>query len=298
MEKLTKERMQANLDILDILRDVIKERPELRFGQLLYDVGVLKSHYNELVGKSITDDIFNIESIDILNQLKDSISKKDNECKSDSASTYKFAPNPIKVVNVADGLDEVEIEPHIKMIILSVKEESLDISSLESFITACVSKNVFVAGIAIGDFSNKELPETATWFYVKSQEAAGEIVKGIFQIVGIKGIVDLDVDDVIFSMKGGTPYYAYAVNEKGNLKEAIDEVTDKLGQNTVWWEPDYVLLFISYNQVNGKDGLSMRQMEAVSDFVSYCGEYANYRWGLAAMPDLPKGAIKVIAIAS
>lgn len=73
MDKLSQQRQQSNLKILDLLKGEIIKRPELRFGQLLYSVGILKSHTDEETGIQVTDDIFYTESSDMLKCLKDKL---------------------------------------------------------------------------------------------------------------------------------------------------------------------------------------------------------------------------------
>lgn len=70
MNKQTIERQQANLEILDILKEKVIDNPDMRFGQLLYSTGILTSHFRELAGKPVTDDIFFMESSEILSCLK------------------------------------------------------------------------------------------------------------------------------------------------------------------------------------------------------------------------------------
>ena len=61
---------------------------------------------------------------------------------------------------------------------------------------------------------------------------------------------------------------------------------------------DDVLISISYNFVNGKEGLTMKYMDPIAGLVSFCGKYINYRWGLAVDSSLPLGAIRVSFMAS
>ncbi|MEE3417431.1 MAG: hypothetical protein VZR53_19065 [Prevotella sp.] len=73
MNKQTIERQQANLEILEILKGKVIDRPDMRFGQLLYSIGILTSHFSELVRKPVIDDIFYTESSEILRHLKDNV---------------------------------------------------------------------------------------------------------------------------------------------------------------------------------------------------------------------------------
>lgn len=69
MNKQVKERQQTNLEILDILKEQIMNNPDMRFGQLLYSTGILTSHFSELAGMPVTDDIFYMESSEMLKRL-------------------------------------------------------------------------------------------------------------------------------------------------------------------------------------------------------------------------------------
>lgn len=301
MNKQTTERQQANLEILDILKEKVMENPDMRFGQLLYSTGILTSHFSEIAGKQVTNDIFYIESSEILNRLKNDNNSNGYIIEHGDSNIPAQFTNPIKVISVTEEMHNVEVEPYVKMVFLLANIADInDKDDLTTIIKTLSWKNIFVAGIAIGDSANIELPDSIPWFTVKSSYEADKIIKGISQIVGTKGIVDLDVPDVIQILKDSDgPYYAEATSKNGNLAEAVSEIINEINRNWhVWWEKDDLLISIDYNHVNGKEGLTMKEMEPISCLVSFCGEYANYRWGLAVDSSLTDGAIRVSLLAS
>lgn len=301
MEKSTTERQLANIEILDLLKKQVIDNPDMRFGQMLYSTGILTSHFSELAGKSITDDIFYMESSEILNNLKnrEKIGAKDVNLESKNMRAQLF--NPIKVISITDKTNNVDIEPYVKMVIFTVNATDIkDSDNLDSLIKMLSWKGIFVAGITIGDIANKELPASIPWFHVKSSEDADIIINGINHIVGIKGIIDLEVYDVIDTLKESqSPYYTEAISKNGSLSEVVRDIINNVNKNWhVWFDNDNLLISIVYNRVHGKEGLSMKEMESITGLVCFCCERASYRWGLAVDPSLPEGAVRVTLLAS
>lgn len=62
------ERLQYNRDILVILSDLIEKCPDLRFGQILFNTGVI-DHINGENGPIIKDPFYE-ESLDTLKRIK------------------------------------------------------------------------------------------------------------------------------------------------------------------------------------------------------------------------------------
>lgn len=62
------ERLQYNRDILVILSDLIEKCPDLRFGQILFNAGVI-DHINGENGPIIKDPFYE-ESLDTLKRIK------------------------------------------------------------------------------------------------------------------------------------------------------------------------------------------------------------------------------------
>ena len=58
-------RQEYNRKIIGVISDYIEKYPDIRFGQLLYNIGVVNDAKNDY-----DEDIWGIESIDMFNDLK------------------------------------------------------------------------------------------------------------------------------------------------------------------------------------------------------------------------------------
>ena len=58
-------RQEYNRKIIGVISDYIEKYPDIRFGQLLYDIGIVNDAKNDY-----DRDIFGIEPIDMFNNLK------------------------------------------------------------------------------------------------------------------------------------------------------------------------------------------------------------------------------------
>lgn len=58
-------RQEYNRKIIGVISDYIEKYPDIRFGQLMYDIGVVNDAKND-----DDKDIWGIESIDMFNNLK------------------------------------------------------------------------------------------------------------------------------------------------------------------------------------------------------------------------------------
>ena len=61
-------RQEYNRKIIGVISDYIEKYPDIRFGQLLYDIGIVNDVKNDY-----DEDIWGIESIDMFNNLKKNI---------------------------------------------------------------------------------------------------------------------------------------------------------------------------------------------------------------------------------
>lgn len=68
-----KTRKEYNSIILGIIADVIQKCPDMRFGQILANLNIIQYQQNTYDDTIITLDPFNIESHEILNNIKNSI---------------------------------------------------------------------------------------------------------------------------------------------------------------------------------------------------------------------------------
>lgn len=68
IKEMIERRQSANLDILTIIEEAVMKYPDLRFGQILVNLGIIEY---ELCGNiPITKDPFNEESVITLNRIK------------------------------------------------------------------------------------------------------------------------------------------------------------------------------------------------------------------------------------
>lgn len=63
-------RQEANIKILKHIEEVVNEYPDLRFGQILANLGIVEYEYNTYDDAVITKDPFHVESVDTLKKIK------------------------------------------------------------------------------------------------------------------------------------------------------------------------------------------------------------------------------------
>lgn len=63
------QRQEANLQLLEILREQILKYPELRFGQILINTEIVEMQYDYLNDHPIVKDPFYEESVDTLERI-------------------------------------------------------------------------------------------------------------------------------------------------------------------------------------------------------------------------------------
>lgn len=61
-------RQEANIEILDILKNWVEQNPELRFGQILACANIIKYDYSKQIVETV--DPFFEESVDTLKNIK------------------------------------------------------------------------------------------------------------------------------------------------------------------------------------------------------------------------------------
>jgi hypothetical protein len=73
IQEIFKKRQEANLEILNKLGMVVRKYHDLRFGQILVNLGIIEYERNTYDETLITKDPFNEESVVTLNRMKNII---------------------------------------------------------------------------------------------------------------------------------------------------------------------------------------------------------------------------------
>ena len=70
IQQLIVRRQQANREILRNIEEMVNKHPDLRFGQILVNLGIIEYERNTYDETLITKDPFNEESIVTLNRIR------------------------------------------------------------------------------------------------------------------------------------------------------------------------------------------------------------------------------------
>lgn len=70
IQQLIVRRQQANREILKNIEEMVNKHPDLRFGQILVNLGIIEYERNTYDETLITKDPFNEESIVTLNRIR------------------------------------------------------------------------------------------------------------------------------------------------------------------------------------------------------------------------------------
>lgn len=70
IQQLIARRQQANVEILQMLGEAVMKYPDLRFGQILVNLGIIEYERNTYDETLITKDPFNEESVVTLNRIR------------------------------------------------------------------------------------------------------------------------------------------------------------------------------------------------------------------------------------
>ena len=70
IQQLIVRRQQANQEILRNIEEMVNKHPDLRFGQILVNLGIIEYERNTYDETLITKDPFNEESIVTLNRIR------------------------------------------------------------------------------------------------------------------------------------------------------------------------------------------------------------------------------------
>lgn len=72
IKEMISKRQEANLDILNEIEEAVMKYPDLRFGQILVNLGIIEYDTNMYVGVCVAKDPFNEESVVTLERMKSS----------------------------------------------------------------------------------------------------------------------------------------------------------------------------------------------------------------------------------
>lgn len=70
IKEMIDKRQEANVEILQMLGEAVMKYPDLRFGQILVNLGIIEYERNTYDETLITKDPFNEESVVTLNRMR------------------------------------------------------------------------------------------------------------------------------------------------------------------------------------------------------------------------------------
>lgn len=137
--------------------------------------------------------------------------------------------------------------------------------------------------------------------FAKADDTLSIAAKSIAEIITVKGIINLDFNDVKTVLKdGGVAIMSTGYGEgEGRVKKAIDDALNSplLNDNDVF-NSKKILLSINFSNEKGNNGvLTMEEMNDVNDFMAKFGTGFELKWGLAIDPELGN-KIKVTILAT
>ena len=135
----------------------------------------------------------------------------------------------------------------------------------------------------------------------KADDTLSIAAKSIAEIITVRGIINLDFNDVKTVLKdGGVAIMSTGYGEgEGRVKKAIDDALNSplLNDNDVYHSRKILLSITFCGQKDGKDSLMMEEMNDVNDFMARFGCDFEIKWGLATDPELGK-KIKITILAT
>ncbi|MDD6954105.1 MAG: cell division protein FtsZ [Prevotella sp.] len=124
----------------------------------------------------------------------------------------------------------------------------------------------------------------------KADDTLSVAAKSIAEIITVRGVINLDFQDVKTVLKdGGIAIMSTGYGEgEGRVKKAIqDALHSPLLNNNDVYNSKRILLSIAFNnEGEGNQGLRMEEMNDVNDFMSQFNEGFEIKWGLSVDPDL------------
>ena len=136
--------------------------------------------------------------------------------------------------------------------------------------------------------------------FAKADDTLSVAAKSIAEIITVRGLMNLDFNDVRTVLKdGGVAIMSTGFGEgEGRVRKAIDDALNSplLNDNDVY-NSQKILLSIAFSSDNGTDGLAMEEMNEINNFMSRFGSKFELKWGIAIDNTLEK-KVKITILAT
>lgn len=136
--------------------------------------------------------------------------------------------------------------------------------------------------------------------FAKADDTLSVAAKSIAEIITVRGLMNLDFNDVRTVLKdGGVAIMSTGFGEgDGRVRKAIDDALNSplLNDNDIY-NSQKILLSIAFSSENGTDGLAMEEMNEINDFMSRFGSNFELKWGIAIDNTLEK-KVKITILAT
>lgn len=136
--------------------------------------------------------------------------------------------------------------------------------------------------------------------FAKADDTLSVAAKSIAEIITVRGLINLDFNDVRTVLKdGGVAIMSTGFGEgDGRVRKAIDDALNSplLNDNDIY-NSQKILLSIAFSSENGTDGLAMEEMNEINNFMSRFGSNFELKWGIAIDNTLEK-KVKITILAT
>lgn len=136
--------------------------------------------------------------------------------------------------------------------------------------------------------------------FAKADDTLSVAAKSIAEIITVRGLINLDFNDVRTVLKdGGVAIMSTGFGEgEGRVRKAIEDALNSplLNDNDVY-NSQRILLSIAFSSENDTDGLAMEEMNEINDFMSRFGSKFELKWGIAIDNTLEK-KVKITILAT
>lgn len=136
--------------------------------------------------------------------------------------------------------------------------------------------------------------------FAKADDTLSVAAKSIAEIITVRGLINLDFNDVRTVLKdGGVAIMSTGFGEgEGRVRKAIEDALNSplLNDNDVY-NSQRILLSIAFSSENGTDGLAMEEMNEINNFMSLFGSKFELKWGIAIDNTLEK-KVKITILAT
>lgn len=136
--------------------------------------------------------------------------------------------------------------------------------------------------------------------FAKADDTLSVAAKSIAEIITVRGLINLDFNDVRTVLKdGGVAIMSTGFGEgEGRVRKAIEDALNSplLNDNDVY-NSQRILLSIAFSSENGTNGLAMEEMNEINNFMSRFGSKFELKWGIAIDNTLEK-KVKITILAT